>query len=1101
MIIADKCTNCGRPLYPGAAFCPVCGSRAFGTGDENAAVSIELVFAAKAGNPQELEVINEANERFFAAAGLTAERLNGRVLREEEGGVAVNFAHPGIAQAAYAAVSFAAEIRNLAREIIEALPPAIKEGAVFRGGVNTYDPGTNPFPDKQSPRTQARRLRTKAADWAVLVSETVKALGGGQFDFQAVGFYQSPGGATAIKIFELVEKPFSLPGDSGGIPPSKVLIPSRVRAAGEDFLDRVAAAAGTAGLQVVGPPGSGKTALLSLYLAAAKSRGYHTAAATFFPAYRHTPFAGWPGICRMLLRSLYPANPLSKSALAAIKEFGARFLPWAPLWLEWLGLEAEPNLYTEGAPPRLRRQWLEAFLISLISIALKRAPLALFLDDFHFAPPSSRAWAGLLAQIASPPKGLALIRAAAESTHLRGDDVQIALTPIDWRDYIEGLSEEGEPELPSDTVLFARSHGSPWALRQVWPYRKTPYALPPQEEIPGGAALTALSRRLRTKDRSWRLTVAAAAALGYPFSVGDIPNLVRAAEQDLSNEGEALIADLITFGLAYHPLGGRESDVFISDAGRAAITALLVTSAIDRHTVRTAAARFTAARKTEDAALRAFLKTSAEDYAVAAKKALIAAKEALDFHAAEEASSILTTVIGALHDDPGATNAITKTTRAKLSLGRAEAFLAQGIAAAALADLDAAAANGIPDLEPALYTLRGKVFLSREYHEEATTAFGQAADSARQLGYIETAAQADMALAELTRLKGNLATARAFCSSAGLKNLSPEGQQGKAELLYRMARIQEAAAVAQVLLEEYSPDLRPYSAAAIGLVAAPILFETGRGGHAKSLLETALTVFTTADDEENACRTLACLARMDARTERVPDAQAAWHRLWSRATAAGYSASEFDAAIGLSLTALLTGDHKAAYRWIERAEELTTTLPRRYQWEAEAHRALAEYYFDGFTEAWRIIRNTGTQFEDHGDYITAGDFYLSAARVGFGIASPSDLQGLLNSAPLKLRRRESRFFSAKYVFISGLYAHMTGDREAARRYSRAALAAARELGLWRVESTALALLAEVDERAAKREEYRRRARWLAANAGAETLPDLKVTAQPPAKRA
>jgi len=1090
--MADRCANCGRPLYPGAAFCPVCGTRAYDTGEENAAVSIELVFTGKTGSGPHAETINETTERFFAAADLAAERLNGRVTREEEGGIAVSFAHPGIAQAAYAAVSFAAEIRNATRGLVEPLPPALKERVMFRGGVNTLDPGTNPFSEKTSPRIQARRLRTKAADWTVLVSENVKALAGGQFDFRAVGFYQSAGGTTTVTVYELVEKPFALPGTSGGAIPPKVAVSARPREAGENFLAEIVKTRSTGGIQIIGPPGSGKSTLLSFFLESAKGLGFRIAAATFFPAFRCSPFAGWPGICRDLLRSLYPGRPVSKSVLTAVNDFGGDLALWAPLWLRWLGLEPEANPYTEEAPPTTRRLWTETFVKELVALAARRAPLALVFDDFQYAPSSSRLLIGSLASD-HLGKGFALIRTTTEKYDFPTDAESLNLTPLEWRNYLEGLSDEGELELPSDPILFARSGGSPWALRQLWAYRKTPYALPPKEESLGGAAATALARRLSTKDKNWRATVAATAALGYPFSAADIPNLSRAAERNPDIDGEALVADLVALGLASRPFGGRENEVFLSDAAVAALNGLLTPTAKDRNAANKAAARFTAAKKPTDAAVRALLKTAAGDYATAAKKALAAAAEALSYQATDEATSVLTAVISVLDEDPLARNAVTETTRARLLLGRAETFLDQGVAVAVLADLDAAAIYDIREFWPALHTLRGKVFVSRGYYEEAEIAFRQAAESARRIGSATAAAIAELAQTDLARLKGDVVRARVLYQGAALKDLPPASQRSKTELQYRMADIQEAASSAHALLEGYSPDLRPYDAAAIGLVVGPILFETGRFGNAKSLLETSFRIYDTTGDIENSCRALANLARIESATEKVAGVKASWRKLWDRATGAGYAGGEFEAAFGLSQTALWEGDSPNAFRWLARAGELTESLPREYGWKVHAHKTLLEYSFRGATGAWRDILEVGRAYESIGDYISAGDLYLTAGRIGRGVADPADVRDLLRRPPLEFRPRESRYLFAEYAYVLALSAAGANDPQTARKYSRAAVAAARELGLWNIESAALTLLADVDERAAKREEYRRRARWLAVNGGAEIVLGLNIT--------
>ncbi len=171
----------------------------------------------------------------------------------------------------------------------------------------------------------------------------------------------------------------------------------------EDVLARAARGAGSA-IAVEGPPGIGKSALLDAAAALARERGLGTLRARGGELERALSF----GVARDLLaRHVARAS----GALAARLRAGA-----GAVALPALGLGA-----SEGAPPE--SEAVHYGLTWLVTDLAGEAPLALVVDDVHWADPESAGWLAHLARrVADLP--VALLLAA------RPPDAQAEAEPV-----------------------------------------------------------------------------------------------------------------------------------------------------------------------------------------------------------------------------------------------------------------------------------------------------------------------------------------------------------------------------------------------------------------------------------------------------------------------------------------------------------------------------------------------------------------------------------------------------------------------------------------------------------------------------------------------
>lgn len=1079
-----SCPNCGRSLTPAAAFCPQCGVKTGGPG-ETAAVTAKLGGLDSLGPALAPDALGEITEKFLAAAEGVAADYGGAVTREDATTITIVFPE-GTTSPADQAAECALALRDVTRDLL---------GALLRDGPTPLHLTTGvdlrpPLPAGEavaSPRAGAKRLRAKATPWAILTSEAIRTSTAPGFDYKTVGFYQTRTGTPPVKIYQLLGK--TRTEEIPPLPEREPYAPLReLESACARFLRHARTEQRRRVLLLTGGRGMGKTTVLQGVARLAAAEGFRVFASTCYTRRRFRPFGAWIPIWEQMFAENSGGAASPENAAAALSAFEPHPEIWGPVFAGLAGPPASDHPYVVDAPPAFRRRRIFEIATRFLLGRASAEPTALLFDDFDRADATSRS---LLAHLlgAEPEAPLALILAVAapdESLRRLADDIA-TIPPLPSS--AAAAFRVADENAGAAGVRFALSQGRPDLLKALWLW-----ALLLPDAKPGGRpheTLTDLSalygRLLRDLEPRSRRATAAVAALGLPFPVAE---LLHVAAESVGDNKAALGAwqtQLERLRLLRTPLGESAAAHAVPPHLAGPLLSVTASSEEERAAAAGDAAEFLATRWRTELSARLTLEIEAGHYVAAFELAHENARRARWFGAPLDAVAQLTAVIQEL--DRGPAGRLGRGRLPELLFARAEAFLEAGLVAAALNDLEQIAHSEGELTARQLYT-QGQAYQHRAYFDEAESSYLEAIQAAARLGDEPLLAEIECSLARLLLQRGELDKATYELEKA-LKARRPEavGAYGLlVELNYRRGRITAAAKAAHHCLARLDWEAAPVTAATVATSCAPVLFETGNVAHARKLLHDAQRTFDVLGDPVRQCEARVAETEIALLTESLETTRKNVEDLFRCAACDKSGEYIAPASVAGAVAALFRGE-RAQYRYyINKARETAAGATEPTASKMRWAEALEAYYVErNYAVALAYAEEAATGLERERD-LYFGEAMALAAAAAIARGDAETARALLNRDDLARRAQESKLFAAGYHAVTGAWLAMTGDRERAIQYSRAAAAAAREMGLWRLTGECYLNLSALAT-GREREESARRAQWTFEHHGAAFLAE------------
>jgi len=1085
--MASLCPACGRLLLASAASCPYCGAGITPAAAEKAAVAIELTGWDRLPRVDAASV-RELAANFWAAVESLAARFNGTIEREDAASAVVIFGHRGITQAGLAAVHYAQALSEAAAEVLAAAPPGVRGYAALRTGVDAVADEADPPEAGIAPRVSARRLRRKAAAGTILAGTNVVRLAASEFTFEGVGFYQTRSVAP-VKIYRLtgLVKRTSAPAFrlNAGF---KIPRP-QLETAFDRFFEAVVDRRGPYVLYITGDAGAGKTTAAKTAARRARARDMSVLTTTCYERRQYQPFAGWAELWRQLFRLLGPYDA-AIGIPAALASLEAAYEIWAPLFADAAGYDFPSNAFVTDAPPALRRAKLIEITRALLERAAALRPLALVCDDLHLADPSSRElWDALTVPAKAP---IALIGTTRDQMPATDGRIVIAPPPFTLDEIWEALGKGGPAAAAKFfTTAWERTRGHPALTIQLFRAEEEGHSLSLTSlaALPSSPLTTFVANRLKDRSRGWRQALAVTALLGLPFGRRDAAALAGVLKHGDAGLLAQWVREWLAGGWLTKPLGGDNKPWRVPPHLTAVLPDVLLARPDERRDAYRAAGELIGHRYPAEwsAALSIGLEAGAPG---AASDAHTRARDATAWAASAEAAALLTAALNA-PASALAGRAAPANVRGQLFLARAKSYAAFDTASAN-ADLTAAE-KAAPDVVAQAELLRGDLLRRDGKFAEAEKALAQATGAAGAVDPL-TAAQAQLAQARLRLDRGDVDGARAYLpGAAAFKYEEPDLAVTAAELDFRAGSINETTFDVAYRLADVLTERKPYAAATLKVALAPLAFHRGRRAVTHRLLEQAGATAEALGDHGLAARVLTTAAALNAGILSLDESDDEWRKAAAVSRGAGRVEETARAWLGLAQNAVFRGDGPAAAAYLKDYEDAAAGGPPESVAARQLVTSLYHYFIGGEPGPAHAAAQTAmTAFLSVGDVPESG--WASAAAAWFATAAgfPDRAVVILNHPELKLWARSSRPYFVIHVLAEAETALAQADDTRGGRLFRAATAAAREMGMWLVEGICLLRLAAGATETARREEYRRRARWLLDTGGARlNLPTFK----------
>lgn len=435
----------------------------------------------------------------------------------------------------------------------------------------------------------AARVMSRAGDGQILATATVLDSAEARFATSPLEPFHVKGKSEPVVAFEVGE-PVDASPDLGSLLTGFVgRIPEL--AALDTALDRARAGNGEV-VEITGPAGIGKSALLTAFLARADADAYRTAC---HPYETSTPYRP---VRRLLTRALSAGGTDLAATLAAAQRLLADRRPdllrWLPLVADVLGIEVAPTPEIEQLEDRFRPERTAAAVHGLVS-ELWREPTIVVIEDVQWIDrASSTLLASLSRGLQARPWLVCLTRRdPGEQVDAEGSGRRLDLGPLRADDslaIVRRLTAD-DPPLPHlvDAVID-RAAGNPLFLGELVASLGVAHEgeLPASLESALEASIDRLPPRQRQRLRELAVfgttapTPVVEAVLGEAGTfLSDLATFVEQDDPGSMRFRSALVRDTAYGELAFRrrrELHGRIADTVTADAGDepdAATSALL----------------------------------------------------------------------------------------------------------------------------------------------------------------------------------------------------------------------------------------------------------------------------------------------------------------------------------------------------------------------------------------------------------------------------------------------------------------------------------------------------------------------------------------------
>ena len=390
---APACNDCGATLPVAARFCPGCGARVAAAAPAGERRAVAILFADLAGftkltSEVDAEVVHRLLGRFFELVDGAIARCGGTVDKHIGDATMAVFGAPvahgnDIERAVRAACEIHDAMAALSAEVGKPLAThigiasgevvAASTGSAVRADYTVIGDAVN----------LASRLEELAGHGETIVSDDVRSALGSRLDAESRGSVAVRGFAQELPVWRVIA--LRAPGEDRHRLVGRVRELARVDAA----LDTLLATGRGGALALRGDAGVGKTRLAQSILERATERGLarHQAAVLDFGA------AAGRDAGALIARSLLdvgPGAPPSACREALERAIAARGLAPAhePFLADLLGIPQRTGSRYDAMDPASRARGRIDAIAALATACARERPLAILIEDVHWAPPA-----------------------------------------------------------------------------------------------------------------------------------------------------------------------------------------------------------------------------------------------------------------------------------------------------------------------------------------------------------------------------------------------------------------------------------------------------------------------------------------------------------------------------------------------------------------------------------------------------------------------------------------------------------------------------------------------------------------------------------------
>lgn len=317
----------------------------------------------------------------------------------------------------------------------------------------------------------AARVQAEASPNSVVLSEATFQLSGGRVPCRELGVRHLRGVATPLRLYEVSAPAADAPAHTRSARSGSPLVGRRRE---QEWLTQrwsdVAAGTGRV-LLLIGEPGIGKSHLGERFLEDVHARHGRRLFARGSAHARHTAFAPLADMFRREFLSSGREAERAAEADRLVSRLAARNAPAEDLiaFASLLALDVPPHLQAGGDRHRLNTLTVRA-LVRWLTEEARQTPLALVVEDLHWADASTREVVTELVQVAPRAPLLVLLTSRENIAELPADVERRTLRPLELAEARSLLMmQDGASALPSATqdAILHRAAGNPLFIEEL----------------------------------------------------------------------------------------------------------------------------------------------------------------------------------------------------------------------------------------------------------------------------------------------------------------------------------------------------------------------------------------------------------------------------------------------------------------------------------------------------------------------------------------------------------------------------------------------------------------------------------------------------------